>query len=464
MKKLAYPFPALFVIYLIVGFVLGMMAQVRLLQEVNEVFVNDVADKRDPVAQVMRNPNSYIHSIAYATVWPVDLYIRQYQCDSLSGCKQPNEASLVEEDASSAETENESESGPIALPEIPDLPQQLPEQPTPIPTLSVDTTHDMGVLVIKYFPVTKNNLIDIAVTGDVGEPYDVIRKRTEDVTSALKNALEKSSTYGGADNKDKNPVPALRYNIVDTKEHKQAVPIKARPGKPTYPDYAGIMNSHDICTYVTERNVKEVWLWAYQGPGRPSDGQAYLGISESKMSGPQGDISNSGRENDLPNCGKTYRVYTFNYQRSTSEALESWGHQMEAEMSAVDSVLFRNKFQGIPFPPIAKQAGRCGSVHNPPNARSEYDRANKTPYESDCLDWNPDSLGKLTDISCATWGCDDVDPVKNNASLNYQIWMFQHMPGKGNAKTYQGKQLRNWWDVHGDFDYVMKNNKRLTAQ
>jgi len=337
-------------------------------------------------------------------------------------------------------------------------PSVLPDH-TPLTT--IDTSYDMGVLVIKYFPITVDRLIDIKVTGDVGEPYDVIKKRTDEVTGQLRLSLEKASTYLGYRNPEAKP--ALRYTIVDIKEHMQAVPIKARDDKPTYPDYHGILQSNNICEYVQNRNVKEIWLWAYQGPPRPSDGAtAHLDIAESKMSGPFGDISNSYRYNDLPACGKTYRLYTFNYQRYTAEALESWGHQIEAEMDAVDRGLFREKFSGPIHPQATNEIGRCGSTHNPPNARNEYDRNNPTPQKSDCLDWNPDGMGNLSAISCEQWGCGESDPVRNNAHLNYQIWMFQNIPGRENTKTYQGRQLRNWWDVHGDFDEVMKNSKRLT--
>ncbi len=339
--------------------------------------------------------------------------------------------------------------------------------PSPSPTFQpgLDTSFNINVLLIKYFPSVPCSLnpqqqcIDITVTGDIGDSYELIKKRTDDVTSQLKISLEKASTYLGY--KDPNAKPVLRYTIVDTKEYLQAVPIKARLDKPTYPDYRGIMQTHNICDYVDSKGVKEVWLWGYQGSPK-ADSHPYLDIYESKMSGPFGDISNSGGENDMPICANTYRVYTFNYQRFTAEALESWGHQIEAEIDAVDKSLYRDKFQGPNFPQTLGVNGRCGSAHNPPNARSEYDRNNPTPQKSDCLDWNPDTLGQLTDISCQIWGCQDIDPINNNSALNYQIWMLQNMPGKNNTKTYQGKKLRNWWDIHGDFDNVMRTSKRLT--
>lgn len=347
----------------------------------------------------------------------------------------------------------------------PDTPISTPpSNPTPSPNrrrIEENKSYTMSVLVIKYFPLTADgNNIDISVTGDVGESYEVIKRRTDDVTNALRQALERASTYLGY--KDSTAKPSLRYNIIDTNEYTQAVPIKPRSGSPRHPDYNSIMAAHNICDWVDNKGIREVWLWAYQGPNQ-SDGQPYLGIAESKMAGPYGDISNSFRYNDMPVCKSSYRVYTFNYGRFTAEALESWGHQLEAEMDAVDRSFYRDKFQGSDYPQTIGTIGRCGSVHNPPNARYEYDRGNSIPNQSDCLDWNPDNLGTLSNISCQNWGCSNDDPIANNFALNYQIWLLQNMPGLGNTKTYQGKKLRNWWDVHGDFDEVMgrEGNKTL---
>ncbi len=327
---------------------------------------------------------------------------------------------------------------------------------------STDTTYDMGVLVIKYFPLTADGQnIDISVTGDVGDLYTTIKQRTVDVTTALKNSIEKATSYLGF--RDPSALPSLKYNIVDTKEYTQLVPFDSTTRRPLYKQ---IMTDHDICDYVDNKGVREVWLWAYQGPAtfpNPNDLNnklPYLNIYESTMAGPSGFYANGGNEN-MPICQHTYRVYTFNYSRFTSEAIESWGHQMEAEMYAVDRSFFIDRFQGPNYPQTLGVNGRCGSVHNPPNARSEYDRNNPTSQKSDCLDWNPDSLGTLSDISCGNWGCADTDKINNNSSLNYQIWNWQNLQGRGNTKTYQSKPLRNFWDIHGDFDKVMSTDKTL---
>ncbi len=330
-----------------------------------------------------------------------------------------------------------------------------------------NTSYDLGVLVLKYFPLTPNGQnIDISVTGDVGNSYSSIRQRTVNITNSLLNTLPKATTYLNSGS------PALNYHVVDTKEYTEAVPIKPLPGsEPTYPDYQSVMTANNICDYVDNRQVREVWLFAYQGSGGPPTGSgnnyASLSISESKMAGPYGDISNSARYNDMPICSHTYRVYTFNYAVGAPEALHSWSHQMEAELNAIDSHLFWDLWVGPSHAGANNVTGRCGWTHDPPNAHGDYDYWNSNPNQSDCLDWNPDGLGSLSPISCQNWSCQDqvADPDGiGTAQFNYLVWMWQHLPGRNNTKSYQGLRLRNWWDIHGDWDNIMgsQSQKRLT--
>jgi len=342
------------------------------------------------------------------------------------------------------------------------LKNQIPSVVSVIATSTANIAgYPMGVLVLKYFPTTTVNgqeMIDISVTGDWGDSYTSTRQKTIDITNNLIASLEKATTYLGY--KNSSAEPSLDYSVVKTVEYKEAVPTIAGSyhGRLRYPDYNGILTSNTICDYVDNQNVKEVWIFAYQGPTE-SDGSPYLNIDESKMSGPYGDISNSYRYNDMPVCNHTYRVYTFNYQRGTAEAFNSWGHQIEAEMGYMNQKLF-NIFEGpegfSSHPQVTNETGRCGSVHNPPNSRADYDYANTIPQASDCLDWTPDGLGATTQISCALWGCTDVSDT-NNSQLNYLIWLWQNLPGMNNTKTYQGNKLRNFWDVHADFDTAAKN-------
>jgi hypothetical protein len=302
-------------------------------------------------------------------------------------------------------------------------------------------------------------LLDVDVTGEEfleGLSHEQIRQRTEDITNNWVFFIGEATSYLGYTNNDAEP--ALNYHIVDTVENLEAVPIDPDSPVADYPDYERIMNDHNICDLVDNQGVDEVLIWAYQGFP-----VTRLAISESKMSSSQfGDVSNSPRFDDMPHCNNTYIVYTFNYARGTPEAIHAWGHQIEVELSEVDPELFRDRWQGPNYPQTLDVDGRCGSVHNAPNARFEYDTINPEPHRSDCLDWDPDGIGELSDISCANWGCVENSDV-DNPSLNYHVWNWQNLPGINNDKEYQGEQLRNWWDVHGDFDNVMANSRSLTV-
>ncbi len=322
--------------------------------------------------------------------------------------------------------------------------------------LPTNKSYDKNVLIIKYFPLTKDRTVDINVTGEQyleGMSYETVKKRTIDISNNLVSAVGKATSYLGY--KDSSAKPAIRYHINETIEHEQPVPIAPKPGVPDYADYNGIMQTHNICNYVDNKKIDEVWLFAYQGFPQK------LGVSESKMSGPHGDISNSYKFNDMPVCKSTYIVYTFNYARGTAEALHNFGHQMEAQLSEINSHLFRDLYQGPNLPPLLNVNGRCGSVHYAPNAIEEYGDFNPNPWPSDCLDWTPDGLGKLSPISCNIWGCIDRSET-DNPGLNYMTWNWQNLPGINNIKKFQGQELRNWWDVYGDFDEVMANSKKLT--
>lgn len=333
----------------------------------------------------------------------------------------------------------------------------LTPQPSPA---SQFTPHQMNVFVLSYFPLTSDGqTIDIGVTGDWDAPYSTTLQKTRDQTNNLVAALERGTKYLGY--KNTRAQNSLSYKIIDVKEYTKAVPMLSDGSR--RPDYKKILSDHDICTLVNKQGIDEVWMWAYQGPNYPGATVPYLNISESKMSGPFGDISNSYQENDMPQCGKTYRLYVFNYQRGTAEALHSWSHQLEREMQAVDAQLFASVWQGGGPAQTQNRMGRCGDVHHPPNSRRDYDYSNTTPQESDCLDWNPAGTGAKTMISCKNWGCTDFSDT-NNAHINYLVWNMQNVPGNNNGKSFNGVALRNWWDVHGDFDAVMGSSKRLTVQ
>ena len=293
------------------------------------------------------------------------------------------------------------------------------------------------LLVISYFPV-EGDWIDRTVTGDVSAPLEQIRRHTVETTKHVIQALETGSIYHGY--KDPDAQPSLRYQIVDTLEFLEPLPTYHKPGhQHPMTDYNAIMRRVDIGHWVKERGVKEVWLWGYHG--------GVIDIWESNMAGPYGDISNSDRDpHDLPVLSKTYTVYHYNYQRGASEAVEDHMHQIEAVLNHIDQHLFWEKYVGKPG------EGRCGWAHYPPNAKHDYDWANRNYVWTDIEDWTPQGTGQKKRMNCTRWNCD---------SLTWFIYWMQNLPGANNGLTYRGRPLTNWWRFIGDFDEAMGTQKHL---
>ena len=286
------------------------------------------------------------------------------------------------------------------------------------------------VLAICYYPV-RGKHIDRRITGDVGNALADISAHVARTSDQVVAALEMGSTYHGY--KDPFAQPSLRYEIVDTIEIMEPLPLWNKPGLHLpMTDYNVIMDRVNIRYWVQERGVKEVWIWAYHGD--------VLVLWESNMSGPHGDISNSPRSIwDLPILDRTYTVYHYNYGRGASEAVEDHMHQIEAIFRHVDPDLFWNKFVGRPG------EGRCGWSHYPPNGVRDYDWANPADVWTDIEHWQPEG-GVRKQMNCTHWSGD---------SLTWFIYWMQNLPGLDNTLTYQGKPLSNWWTFVGEFDLAI---------
>ena len=235
---------------------------------------------------------------------------------------------------------------------------------------------------------------------------------------------------------------------MDTIEFLEPLPTVAKSG-PDAPmtDYNKIMQRVGIKKWVEEKGVKEVWIWGYHG--------GVVGLWESNMAGPFGDISNSNRDpKDLPVLSKTYTVYHYNYQRGTSEAVEDHIHQIEAVLNFVDgrdrtppeqwpSLLFWGKFVGSDRTHKIVHPG-CGWAHYPPNAEQDYDWANKRFVETDIEDWKPDGTGKKQRMNCDRWGGD---------SLKWFVYWMQNIPGADNGLILQGQAAEQLVGVHRGLRY-----------
>ncbi len=319
------------------------------------------------------------------------------------------------------------------------------------------------VLVMEYYPdEDKDGRLD-EIAGDAKyRPVQEQKDYVANLTTELVKNLEEASRYHGYS--DPMAPALLDYQIIDRKVYDKPIPRSTQ--FPPFADHFAILQGQvDICSYVEQQGVKEVWIWMYHydAPGTDND----VVPIESNMAGPNGDISNSFRSPDLPVCNSTYTVYNYNYGRGMSEALENHTHQIEHVLNWVDGrdntppdqwdkLLFWGKWVGSDYTHKIVNPG-CGWTHYPPNGTHDYDWQNSNAVLSNCQDWYPDGSGRQDLISCEIWGCD------NNAGVTFKIWWLQNLPGYNHGLTYQGKALRNWWEFIADFDMALAQGKSLVT-
>jgi hypothetical protein len=324
----------------------------------------------------------------------------------------------------------------------------------PAITSAQNEPYEIPVVVVKYFPVDGEN-IDKSVTGDYGAPLKDTQVKVDNIVNQLVSTLENASRYHAY--KDSSKEPSLKYKILDTYEYFEPLPVsEKKQGDVFMTDYRKILDRINIEEYVEEKGVKEIWIFGYHG--------GVVGLWESNMSSPFGDVSNSDRdEDDLPVFSNTYTVYHYNYQRGLSEAVENHMHQIEALINHFDGrdttneknwdqLLFWGNFVGSDASHKIINPG-CGWAHYPPNGKKDYDWKNEKYVLTDIEDWKPDGSGERIKINCEKWNCNSLDW--------FTYWM-QSLPGKNNNLTYKDSKLINWWIFTGDFDTAKKDNLKLT--
>ena len=244
----------------------------------------------------------------------------------------------------------------------------------------------------------------------------------------------------------------------------------------------------DICDYVDNQGVKEVWVWMYHTD------EVYP--VESYQRGPGHQFGNGVMK--LPLCGKSYTVYDYNYGRGLGEALEDHTHHVERTMAYLDNHFYWDLFSGGS---TEVQAGnktthhdnpqavyRCGWTHCPPNVLVAdcagtqnqlldrctclgYDWTNERQVLSDCEDWRPGGGGATKAVDCTTWKDAFINPDRvsvpgracpNDGGVGFKVWWLQNIPGRQNGLSYQGKAVRDFWGFVGDFDGEIAKGRCLT--
>ena len=355
----------------------------------------------------------------------------------------------------------------------------------------------MPVLSISYIPLGTDGEFN-STFADMYNTYTLaqLRAKISMLNNLIVMALDTGSKFHGYE--DAAATPSVSYSIIDSKEVLSALPrsqYQSWPAGTNQPDYFNVLGNVNICNYVDNLGVKEVWLWGYHQDGRIShcnETGTCVGPVESDMSmgyasraswnyADYGDWSNSMQINDLPTCNHTYTLYQYNYDRDLPEAVEDHTHQLEAIMRGIDSG-FKAEF----FGPCGTQPSyACGWTHYPPNIMQycsghDYQWFSQAPVQSYCEDWKPLEMGTSQSIpvqctlwtdalygadraqwenwwpSATYWFIDKNVPCPADGGLSYKVWWMQNVPGKDNGITNLTFSVRNVWELVGDFDSQAK--------
>lgn len=337
----------------------------------------------------------------------------------------------------------------------------LLQKPTKLPSKATATSsQDVKVLVLNYFPLdVSGTKLDKSIT-DSNKTLEEARSWTATFTQQGIEKLTEATRYHGY--KDPSAQPYLRYSVLETKEF-----LKPTPKNPNHnkPDYKKILTGDvNICDYVDNRGVKQVWMWSYHfGDIAPDESNMSMGTRSKSFWDTLDyvDISNSNRINDMPICQNTYTLYNYNYERALGELLENHGHQLEILFDWLQWwVISRYKevyFLGQDPPVVA----RCGWIHSPPNTTAEYDWNNPKEVLSSCEDWKPDDPdrgGTSKLVSCHTWQGASCD---GDGGVAFKVWWMQNMPGYNNGIVCRnGGTVKNWWEFYGDLDSALASHGR----
>jgi hypothetical protein len=333
---------------------------------------------------------------------------------------------------------------------------QLP--PVTTPTVPADNTTDPArivtarLLVIVYDPV-----MNPASGQKLSQAMNW--NRVEGLVSGFMADIEETSgglaRYQIVQRIDVNEFPALvdgyRY---DPATYTAVVNKTAAPHKPETVDYQAILTGFNILPRVANREIDEVWVFAFP----------YAGFYESTMNGVGAFWCNAPQMTGTACCSRKFILMGFSYERGVGEMLESFGHRAESLLAktfdcqdfvawaynpnrlwaVIDTTSSLNLFQRyICFEQIAPSQAAIGTIHYAPNSERDYDWNNPRQVLSNCYDWDnfPVFNNDIRQVAADEWGNGDIRA--------HHTWWLKHLP-KVAGRT--SGIVNNWWQ------YVMDPN------
>jgi hypothetical protein len=208
------------------------------------------------------------------------------------------------------------------------------------------------------------------------------------------------------------------------------------PHSPAMVDYQAILKEFNIVERVNNRDIDEVWLFAFP----------HAGFYESRMAGQGAFWCNSPVLEHTSSCSRKFVIMGFSYERQVGEMLESFGHRSESILAKI----FENSSPGsnlferfLHYDKLSPGHAEVGSIHFAPNSESDYDWNNPRLVLSHCDDWIhfPAAAGPARQVNSDEWGNGDI-------RLHHKWWL-RHLP-KVAGQT--DGIANNWWQ------YIMNPN------
>jgi hypothetical protein len=330
-------------------------------------------------------------------------------------------------------------------------------QPPPAVTVPADNTTEPArivtsrVLLIVYDPV-----VDPASGQKLSQMMNW--KRVEDLVNGFIADIQETSgglaRYQIIQRIDVNEFPAktdgFRYDPVSY----MAVLRGGAPYQPEMVDYQAILTGYNVLPRVANREIDEVWVFAFP----------HAGFYESTMGGAGAFWCNAPRLAGTAGCDHKFVLMGFSYERGVGEMLDSFGHRAESLLSkafncqdfvawaynpsrvpaVIDATSSLNLFQRyICFDQIATSQAAIGTIHYAPNSERDYDWDNPRQVLSNCYDWYnfPSFKNDIRQVNADEWGNGDIRA--------HHVWWLKHLP-KVAGRT--SGIANNWWQ------YVMDPN------
>jgi len=345
---------------------------------------------------------------------------------------------------------------PVTAPAAPE--EAAPQPPVTTPAAPADnTTEPTNIVTARVLLIVYDPIMD----PDSGQKLSQVMnwKRVEELVSGFIADIEQTSgglaRYQIVQRIDVNEFPALadgyRY---DPATYAAVLNKTAAAHKPETVDYQAILTGFSILPRVSNREIDEVWVFAFP----------YAGFYESTMGGEGAFWCNAPPLTGAAGGNRKFVLMGFSYERGVGEMLESFGHRAESLLArafdcqdfvawaynlnrapaVVASISSLNPFQRyLCFDQIAPGQAAIGTIHYAPNSERDYDWNNPRQVPSSCYGWDnfPAFENDIRQVNAEEWGSGDIRA--------HHTWWLKHLP-KVAGRT--SGILNNWWQ------YVMDPN------